>query len=357
MEKVIIDPSNRMKYSSFYIKGLEEVFGKDNISFSTKYFTGLNRKTESHSFDHYMAFVLKDDNQLQKIIIDYRDKVTIKENAYEWCDKYAKINYNKEFTKLLSTEKIISIPPGFGIRIWGFWKTNHYCFINLARCNFSPLESFKAHFKDYFGLYLRTLGIESYYINNSFALAKRINDSDKKYIFSISTLWKVDNCITGTNLWRKKFIELCKNNNEIDFEGGFYSNTFHPQYEDFKDIIFTDRYPINEYIKKTKLSSFVFNTPAVLNCHGWKLGEFLAMGKAIISTPLLNELPKNLSHGENIHYISNDSELKNAINLLLINKAYRKKLESGAKTYYDEYVSPNSVIKYILDYKFIQPDF
>jgi len=64
-----------------------------------------------------------------------------------------------------------------------------------------------------------------------------------------------------------------------------------------------------------------------------------------------------LSHGENIHYISNDSELKNAINLLLINKAYRKKLESGAKTYYDEYVSPNSVIKYILDYKFIQPDF
>jgi glycosyltransferase involved in cell wall biosynthesis len=83
------------------------------------------------------------------------------------------------------------------------------------------------------------------------------------------------------------------------------------------------------------------------------LGEFLAMGKAIISTPLSNELPKKMSHGENIHFISNDSELENAINLLLINKDYRKKLESGATTYYEEYVSPNSVIRYILDYKFI----
>jgi hypothetical protein len=295
-----------------------------------------------------MAFVRVNEENIQKIIIDYRDKSTIKENAYEWCDKYAKINFNKELTKASSDKKIISIPPGFGIRIWGFWKTTYYCLMNLVRCNFSPLETFKVHFADYYGLYIRSSGIESYYINNTLALPQRKNYSNKQFIFSVSTLWQVANCITGTNVWRKKFIELCKQNDKIEFEGGFYSNSSHPQYEEFKDIIFLNRYSISAYINKTKKSSFVFNTPAVLNCHGWKLGEFLAMGKAIISTPLSNELPEQLTHGVNIHIITDDSELENAIHLLLMNQDYRKQLETGAKNYYEKYAGPKSVIQYIL---------
>ena len=93
------------------------------------------------------------------------------------------------------------------------------------------------------------------------------------------------------------------------------------------------RYPISEYIKKTKLSTIVFNTPSVHNCHGWKLGEYLAMGKAIISTPLSNNLPEDLVHGKNIHFVSNMSELKIAINFLLDNSSYRMILEQGAKEY------------------------
>ncbi len=157
MQKVIIDPSNRMKYSSFYIKGLEDVFGASNISFSAKYFKGLNRKSDSHSFDHYMAFVLIDDNKIQRVIIDYRDKTSIKKNAYNWCDRYAKINFNRELSKDFPNQKIISITPGFGIKIWGFWKTTYHCLRNLVKCDFSPLESIKEHFKDYYGLYLKDL--------------------------------------------------------------------------------------------------------------------------------------------------------------------------------------------------------
>ena len=40
---------------------------------------------------------------------------------------------------------------------------------------------------------------------------------------------------------------------------------------------------MNEWISKTKQSAIVFNTPAFWSCHGWKLGEYLAMGKCIIS--------------------------------------------------------------------------
>lgn len=346
MHKVIIDASNRMKYSSFYIKGLEEVFGKENVSFSTKYFKDLDRKSDTHSFDHYMAFILQDGNNVKKIIIDYRDKNTLKKNAYNWCDAYAKINLKKELSKDFSAKKIISIPPGFGISLWNFWQTTYFCFKNLAKCKFSPLESYKVHFNDYFSLYFRRSNIEAYYKNETFI--KTPKDSQKNYVFFIATLWQHESCYEGANAIRKRFIELCKENEKIEFEGGFYSNPSHPQFNDFRDIIFLKRYSIKEYINKTLLSSFVFNTPAVFNCHGWKLGEFLAMGKAIISTPFFNDLPENLIHGKDIHFVNNDSELEEAINLLLVDQEYKKQLEDGAKLYYDKYVSPKSVIQHIL---------
>jgi glycosyltransferase involved in cell wall biosynthesis len=134
-------------------------------------------------------------------------------------------------------------------------------------------------------------------------------------------------------------------------EGGFFVTVNHPQYEDFKDLVFLERYTLDDYIEKTKLSAFVFNTPAVLNCHGWKLGEYLAMGKAIISTPLSNKLPGELKHGENIHIISSNDEMAAAIDLLLKDSNYRKKLENGARRYYLKYANPEAVIRNILNFR------
>ena len=103
-----------------------------------------------------------------------------------------------------------------------------------------------------------------------------------------------------------------------------------------------------EYIKKTKLSAIVFNTPSVHNNHGWKLGEYLAMGKAIISTPLSNNLPEELVHGKNIHFISNVNDMKVEIDFMLENNNYRTTLENGAKEYYSKFVNPQKLIEKIL---------
>lgn len=348
MQRVIIDPSTKITYSSFYIKGLEEIFGKKNISFSSKYFKDLERKIESHSYDHYMAFVIKEGVKFQKIVIDFRDKVSVKESAYKWCDIYAKINFNRKLTESCFHKKIISIPPGFGIKIYRLKETLFLCFTNLLRCNFSPIIPLKMYLIDYLVQYYRRSNIENYYAENLKAKNTQNNKNSKKYIFFISTLWDHKNCIEGTNLLRKIFIESCKSNKQIEFEGGFFANFSHPQYSEFKEIIFSNRYSINDYIQKTLLSSFVFNTPAVHNCHGWKLGEFLAMGKAIISTPISNELPKGLIHGKNIHIVTNNSELEDAIHLLTTDDDYRKQLENGAKNYYSNFVEPKCVVNYII---------
>lgn len=339
-KKVFIDPTIRIKYSSFYIQGLYDVFGKKNVKFSRKYFKSLERKTESHSYDHYMPFVVKTKNNLERYIIDFRDKRSVKSSAYDWCDKYAKINFSKTKTDNSFHEKMVSIPPGFGIKIWGKYELIINCFKNFLKCNLSPLVSFKNHFLDYYSQYLRPR-------ENDYTSAKNPNQNEP-FIFMIGTLWRHKNCIEGTNLIRKNFIEICKSI-DIKFEGGFLSSRDHPQFEEFEKHIFLERYPTGTYIEKTKKSLFVFNTPAVHDCHGWKLGEYLAMGKAIISTPLSNELPEGLVHGENIHFISNSKELKNSIMFLLSNSNYRIHLENGAKKYYSKYASPKSVIENLMN--------
>ena len=348
MKKIIIDPSIRLSYASFYIRGLEEFYGRKNISYSSKYFKNLDRNSESHAYDHYMAFVLKEGDNIRKVVIDFRDKVSVNESSYNWCDIYAKINFNKQLTYNRFHEKILSIPPSFGIKIYGFSETIFLCFANFFRCNFSLIVPLKIFLKDYLFQYFRRLNIEAYYQKSQIANIDQNIDNSKQFVFFISTLWEHKFCSEKTNLLRKRFIESCKSNQQIDFEGGLFANPLHPQYAEFKEIIFSTRYSIESYIEKTKLSSFVFNTPAVHNCHGWKLGEFLAMGKAIISTPLSNELPEKLIHGKNIHIVTNDIELSEAIHLLTTNGAYRKHLENGARIYYSNYVEPQSVIKLIL---------
>ena len=49
--KVYLDPFCKMSYASFYIKGLYDVFGKDNVSFSAKYFKELARGDGIYSFE------------------------------------------------------------------------------------------------------------------------------------------------------------------------------------------------------------------------------------------------------------------------------------------------------------------
>lgn len=102
------------------------------------------------------------------------------------------------------------------------------------------------------------------------------------------------------------------------------------------------------YLHNIKKSAFVFNTPAAWACHGWKLGEYLAMGKAIISTPFVNEMPEKMVHGENIYFIESESEMEVAVNLLLSNDNLRIKLEKGAKEYYDKWLKPDVVLRKII---------
>lgn len=338
--KVYLDPSSNIIYSSYYIKGLHEVFGKKSVRFSSEYFEGLDKRDEDYSYDSYMAFVILNETNIHKVIIDFGDDSPIRKNAFQWCDVYAKINIDPSKLSDYYQAKILSIPPGFGIKIWNVSEALYHSFSNLIKLKFSPQISLKDYFRSYVSQ-LKQLKIETFFEN------KAKNKAAENKVFFISSLWPHPNCLTGTNIYRKMFMDSCVNN-KVNFEGGFWvPDVNHPQFNEFKHLIFTQRYPLSQYVEKTKESLFVFNTPAVHNCHGWKLGQFLAMNKAIISTPFQNVLPEDLAHGENIHFVSNKTQLDTAICKLLSDIEYRRKLESGAKAYFEKYASPDAVIQHI----------
>lgn len=70
------------------------------------------------------------------------------------------------------------------------------------------------------------------------------------------------------------------------------------------------------------------------------------MGKCIISTPLSNDLPAPLVHGEHIHYVENTEEsMRDAVEYILAHPEYRHKLEAGARAYWEKYGTPEASLK------------
>lgn len=340
--KVIIDPRSRISYSSYYIEGLYTVFNKENVKFSSYPFKNLIQTSKENDFEHYFAFVCYYSNGYEKkIIVDYRDKNNLNLTALNWCDVYGKVNLNRlvnDYVKVSDSlkNKIIPIGPNFGIKLWN----RFYCIFLMTSNYLKSIGKIPVNIKDFISGY-------NWQIKRNFIWHYFPSDSDNNYIFHISSLYYNQSYGETVNSLRAQFIRSCRNNNCI-FEGGLRDIVETDVSEKYKDVIVKKYYSPIKYLTKTKSSSFVFNTPAVWGCHGWKLGEYLAMGKAIISTQFINEMPEAMKHRENIMFVKDEREMDETVKLLLSDKPLRKKLENAARKYYEKWLAPEIVIKRLI---------
>jgi hypothetical protein len=287
--------------------------------------------------------------QGNKYVIDFYDWSSVNPDLYAWADVYAKVNANNKGNSKTSDDyNVLPIGPGFCLKGSTLMQTAYMAINNWLKCKKSRIDvgiSSTVFFQDYIANIMRKKPLKVF-----------VEESETKinYVFSSSTLWDHENCLYSTNKLRAIFMQVCKEKDNIDFQGGFRGyrklsdRVGHSQYEEYKDLMDTVNWSHEDYILKTKQSTFVFNTPSVRYAHGWKLGEYLAMGKAIISTPLVNEMPAPLVHKENIFIVNNESELRDAIDELQVNVELRKLLEKGAREYYFKYLSPEKVIERVV---------
>lgn len=335
--KVIINPRGNILYKSFYIYGLERVFGKQNVVYSDLPFLKLSLASRN-GWD--LLFCVNDECKSVKYYISCNDSYEINEEIYEWCDVYGSVNANFALTDEKYHAKLVSLCPSFGIRCWGILKTIMHAFTDYRR----GMGSLKKHLGKYKRLLTTRKNLSIYQSINQ-SLESNINP----YIFFCSTLWYNDEWNKndeGVNKTRANFIRACKSIKDLDFEGGLVPQSNGRSSEvKFADCLYSG-VVMDEWIYKTKKSTIVFNTPAFWNCHGWKLGEYLAMGKCIISTELTNDLPYPLEHGVNIHIVENtEKAIKEAIMYVLSHCEYQRKLEQGAIDYWNKYGSPEASLK------------
>lgn len=332
--KVIIDPLGNILYKSFYISGLENVFGAKNIKYQSSPFRKLSNSVRN---TNNLLFIVLTNGLPRRYFISTDDSYKINEEIYQWCDVYGSVNANAALVDSKYHDKLVSLCPSFGIRCWSILETIFHAFFDY--------RNGVGSIRKYLGKYKRLITTRKYLSDYYSPIVNKLSS----YIFFCSTLWYNDEWNRndeGVNKTRANFIRACKKVNGLDFEGGLVAQTGGRSSEDkFADCLY-DGVSMDKWMQKTKKSILVFNTPAFWNCHGWKLGEYLALGKCIVSTKLSNDLPYPLEHGVNIHYVDNsESAMKEAIEYILSHPEYQQKLEEGARRYWNKYGTPERSLR------------
>lgn len=342
---ITIDCRLQIHYASYYLIGFERL----GVSFSYGIIEDLPIRNKSQLWRGLAFLVQTSSSEIKKVFIDTYDHDSIDANYYEWADIYGKVNLKKTD---LSLKKVVSVGPNFGVRIGGYIYTIGLGIKNYFRARDYYTQETKPSFVEFMHGYLYSL-----YRRTNIDVYEKDYIEDKDYIFTMNTLWYDKDTDATTNTLRGCFALQCKKVMKY-FEGGFFyidsKNVLEefPAYtnylEKYRDIITKKRVSLKKYIQKTKRSVFVFNTPAVCGCHGWKLGEYLAMGKAIISTPINHEMPDEFS--KDVHYIlvNNEDEITEAVDMLCKNENKRAILKSNTKKYYFKNIAPQAVVERIL---------
>jgi hypothetical protein len=274
-------------------------------------------------------FVVQDD-QTMKLAIDHGNLPEVNEQSYNWCDVYGKVNLQASDATL---EKIVAIGPLTAVRFKSFFWTLTNAIFNLLR-SYRRIKDVR-YFLSLYRAQLRRPGL----------LDVKQERSIRNYIFFASTIWKKE---TRVNEVRANFIKVCRQIPDMKFEGGF-APRMKRDIQGYEPIQMAERLSEKAYMQKIIGSSVVFNTPSVAGCNGWRLCEYLMMGKAILSTPLVRLMPLGFDEGH--VYIETDGSMQSIeekVCMLLKDNEYRMHLENQARKYYETSLAPSVVLKKLL---------
>lgn len=119
--KVFVDPRVNIDKASFYVQGLHDIFGMENVIFTNKYFSDNKDRID------VLNFVTRG----KKYSIDLGETSDVKASAYAWCDVYGHKNANKSKTPAQFQEKLVALPSSFGIKLYGHIDSAIYAWRNM----------------------------------------------------------------------------------------------------------------------------------------------------------------------------------------------------------------------------------
>lgn len=315
-----VNPVVSPRYYRYYLDGLEAVYGR-KPKLKTKGFPQLRDPKDG------MAVILPDG---QRLFIAANDFAFVDPAVVDWADVVGQVNVDPQ---VRYSPNIVPIGPSFGLP----WRSRPSLAAFVVRSGAMTAPSrVPAMLRDYLRANNERVPLSAY----------TVNGSADEVLFFAASYWRN---ASSANERRLRFLRAVQSRPRLKLGGGFWSQEELPA--GFSDFRLAKPVDHGEYLRRTKESAFVFNTPAVHDCLGWKLGEFLALGKAIISTPLGRLMPGDFRSGEQIHIVEDSEEsILAAVDLLHHDLEYRRHLEESARRYWDQYLRPDAVIRVLVNH-------
>jgi hypothetical protein len=318
---VSIHPRFNPDYYTYYLEGIREIFGGKALRYTE---TGFPVRT---TYEDGLAFIAESPRPM-RVYLAANDHARIDPVALAWCDRYGIVNLDPADAQI--DPRVRAIGPNFGVRS------------ERLRCD---LRTALAVLQGGGWAVGASLGIAR-------ALGRRLWDrlpvssyvpapSETGYVFFAAWPWLKH---PEVNPPRARFIEACREVRGLRFEGGFVPRRRN-DVPGLEGLLAPRRYPFRHYRELLGRSAVAFNCPAVHGCLGWKLGEFLALGKAIISTPLGRAMPAPLVHGTHVHFVEDSmADMRAAVERIAFDQEYRRHLEWNARRYFLDHLAPARVI-------------
>lgn len=329
---VHIYPAFNARYYSLYIEGLRRLLGRFSLRYTAEGFPDFGPGC--------LALRIVNSNEA-RVYLHSDDMPELDAEGLQWSDVFGKVNLDPDLVPREYRTKVFPLGPMFPVQVWDKLAAETQGLVNyfLSRGRSDP---FRSHIANYRGQY-RTRFREADYLPSG---------SDPDYLFFNAAVWERESI---ANEVRARFVEAGLRIDGLRFEGGLTPRKTFKSGRDYDGSEYapyvSKRYSPWENLEKTKRSVVAFNNPAYRDCHSWRLAESMALGKAIISTPIVRALPSPLDHGIHVHYVDGSVEsIEAAIRLIRADDGYRINLESNARTYYETYLSPESVMRRVLNH-------
>lgn len=329
-----------MSYAWFYILGFRELLGPGHVTWSTRWRRELP-PAGVHSHDQYVAMVLHLGGRSRRVIVDYRDLVAFDEVAYDWSDLYCKVNLDSGDT---GRPKVMPLGPGFGVGPSPHERAPVRTLMMGAAAHLADRRDGPGAHSPSAAKVLRDV---ARWQTLPALGAYRARPAGSDQVFYAASLWGDAASMPSTDPERAAFMRAARASYGEGFRGGFVGGSPADRAR-YPDLLLDHPVRRRNWIDLTASSSMSFNNPAVWGCLGWKLGQYLALGKAVISTRLENVLPEPLEHGRNVHLVGDVEEIPAAIEHIRTDDDYRLGLERGALSYWRRWLAPRVVAARIL---------
>lgn len=278
-----------------------------------------------------MALLLRANGRERRVVVAADDFADFRPGWGEWANLIAKVNVHPSARASYINAQVLPLGPLFAVRTRSVLDAANM----LVRKLLTPREARdQLNWREEYRYYFRRLPETSY----------RPARSRPGYVFFAATSWAEHPNVARA---RAEFIRACMRQPAVRFEGGLAPQSDNDE-SNYPGLYVSKRYGLKEYVRRTGWSTLVFNSPTVHGCLGWKLGEFLALGKAILSTPIGRLMPGAFEPG--VHFVEIDGTAESfdaAIARLVADRQLRGMLEQRARQYYDEYLRPDRLARRI----------